>query len=290
MNTVFFNGNFVDRSEAHVSVDDRGFLFGDGIYEVIRNYHGNLFELERHLERMRYGLRELRIEGVDVDQFSNVAHRLLSVNDMLEDDATIYLQVTRGAAPRRHWFPDPAPTPTTYAAAARVTKRGEAAQGITAVPVPDIRWARCDIKSLNILPNCLAMQRARDEGGTDAILVKDGVALEGAAASLFGVFNGVVRTAPISNQILPSITRGVVIELCQENGIPCVERVIFEHELRDADELFLAGTTVEVMPITQVASHQVGTGTPGPITRRLGTLFGERTHATSVQPQTASHP
>jgi len=280
--TVFFNGQYIDRSEAHVSVDDRGFVFGDGVYEVIRSYGGHLFALDEHLARLSYGLRQLSISGVNAESFRDVAVKLLAANALSNADATVYIQVTRGVAPRRHWFPDLTTPPTTYAAAARIIKRGDAGEGITAIPVPDMRWARCDIKSLNILANCLAMQRARDEGGTDAILIKDGVALEGAAASLFGVFDGHVRTAPLTNQILPGITRQVALQLCREAEIPVAERVIFEHELPLADELFLAGTTVEIMPITQVGTHVVGRGQPGPVTQRLGALFAGLTKPASV--------
>lgn len=291
MSIVYLNGAYLPREDAHVSVDDRGFVFGDGVYEVIRSYGGYFFALDAHLERLAYGLRELHITGVDAASFRDVAHRLLESNGLTDAEATVYIQVTRGAAPRRHWFPDPAPTPTTFAAAAEIITRGDPAAGITVMPVPDLRWSRCDIKSLNILANCMAMQRAREEGGTDAILIKDGVALEGAAASLFGVFAGHVRTAPLSNMILPSITRQVAIDLCHAADIPLSERVIFEHELKTADELFLAGTTVEIMPITRVGDHPVGTGQPGPVTTRLRELFlGQTRRAPSDSPAAAAHP
>ncbi len=282
MNTIFFNGNFVDRSEAHVSVDDRGFLFGDGVYDVVRSYGGRFFSLAEHLARLRNGMRELSITGVDAADFEGIAHRLLEINGMAHDDATVYMQVTRGTAPRRHWFPDPPVPATVYASAAKVTKRGNANTGMSVFTMPDVRWARCDIKSLNILANCMSMQRAREAGGDDAILVRDGVALEGSAASLFGVFSGEVRTAPLTNYVLPSITRAVTIDICSDGGITCHERPIFEHELQAADELFFAGTTVELMPITRVNGKLIGDGSPGPVTRNLRERFAQRTNVAAV--------
>jgi D-alanine transaminase len=277
MSTVYLNGQYVPKSDAHISVEDRGFLFGDGIYEVVRAYAGRFFALDAHLSRLGRGLEQIEIRGVRATDFAEVCLRLLDLNDLATADAIVYMQVTRGAAPRRHWFPDPDTAPTTFAIASPFVPKGDPVRGASVITVPDVRWARCDIKSLNILPNCLANQRARSAGALEAIFVRDGVALEASASSFFGVFGGEVRTAPKTNYILPSITRDVALELCRTADIPVRETPIFASELASADELFLAGTTVEIMPIVHVDQQAVGDGKPGPITRKLNTLFTQRT-------------
>jgi D-alanine transaminase len=280
MTTIaYFNGRYLPKDEVRLSPEDRGFLFGDGVYEVIRSYEGKLFALEAHLARMRFGLCELGINGVDVEELGEVAAELVRRNALAQGDATVYLQVTRGAAPRTHFFPDPPVPPTVYAQAGRFTPKGDPAHGIATITVPDVRWARCDIKTVQLLPNCLANQRARASGAQEALFVRDGVVLEGSHSSLFFVFGEEVRTAPKNNYILPSITRDVVLMSCRAAGIPARETPVFVHELPRATEAFLAGTTVEVMPIVRVDGTPVGGGRPGPVTRRLQELFRERVRA-----------
>jgi D-alanine transaminase len=276
---VYFNGEYLSQNEARVSPEDRAFVFGDGIYEVIRSYDGSLFALDAHLARMRRGVCELAINGVDVDQMGDVAAELIARNGLSAGDATVYMQVTRGAAPRTHFFPDPAVPPTVYAQAGRFTPKGDPVKGIAALSVPDVRWARCDIKTLQLLPNVLANQRAHAAGVAEALFVRDGVILEGSHSSLFFVFGEEVRTAPKTNYILPSITRDVVLELCHTNGIAARETPVFLHEVAQASEAFLAGTTVEVMPIVRIDATTVGSGKPGPVTRRLQGLFRARVQA-----------
>ena len=279
MNTVYFNGKFLSKDEVRVSPEDRGFVFGDGVYEVIRSYQGSLFALDAHLARMRSGVCELAINGVEVDTLGEVAAALVGRNNLTSGDATVYLQITRGTAPRAHFFPDPPVPPTVYAQAGRFTPKGDPAKGIVTITVPDIRWARCDIKTVQLLPNCLANQRARASGAQEALFVRDGVVLEGSHSSLFFVFGEEVRTAPKSNYILPSITRDIVLDICRADGIPARETPVFTHELPRVTEAFLAGTTVEVMPIVRIDADVVGDGKPGPVTRRLQQLFRARTPA-----------
>ena len=274
--TVFFNGEYLPKPSVHLSPDDRGFLFGDGIYEVVRSYGGRFFALAEHLERMHRGLCELRIRGVDAAEFGEIARELLDRNGMATDDAIVYMQVTRGAAPRRHAFPLEQTPPTTYATATPYRPKGDPAEGVKVITLADTRWTRCDIKSVNLLPNCLANQRAQEAGAVEAVFIRDGVVLEATASSFLGVFDGTIRTAPKSNYILPSITRDVVLDLCREEGIPVSEMPILEHELIAAEELFLAGTTLEVMPVVEVNDRPVGDGRPGPMHRRLYDLFRER--------------
>jgi D-alanine transaminase len=271
--TVYLNGAFLPKAEARISPDDRGFVFADGVYEVLRSYGGTFFGEEPHLRRLRDGLRALEIGGVDAGSLGDVARDLLERNDLQDQDATVYVQVTRGAAPRVHAFPDPTPPPTVYVAANTFVAKHDPDRGVRVITTPDIRWARCDIKSVSLLPNCLASQRAAAAGAQEAIFVRDRVALEGTHTSFFAVVDGTVRTAPRSNYILPSVTRAALLQLCAEHDIPCDESPIFVHELDGASELFLAGTTMEVMPIGAVDGQPVGAGTAGPVARRLLQLF-----------------
>ncbi len=260
-NTIAYcNGRFLPPEEIRISPDDRGFLFGDGVYEVIRSYGGRLFALQPHLARMADGLRALRIDDVDVNRVGTVAEQLLAKNGA-DREALVYIQVTRGAAPRMHAFPADT-TPTVFARVMPFVPKGDPRTGVSVITVPELRWARCDIKSIALLPNCLANQRARDAGAQEAIFVRDGVAIEGTATTFFAVLDGKVRTAPESNYILPGVTRRIVLKLCVELGIPSAEKPIFVEELGRVQELFLAGTTVEVMPIVQIDGRAVGVGSP----------------------------
>lgn len=274
---VYFNGRFLPKEQVYVSPEDRGFLFGDGVYEVVRSYEGKLFQLEPHLERLRYGLTELEIQGVDVERLTDVCRELIERNSLSSGDATVYLQVTRGAAPRTHSFPQPSVPPTVYAEAGRFAPKGDPKVGVSVITVPDTRWARCDIKSVQLLANCLANERARRSGAQEALLVRDGVVLEGSHSSVFFVLDGEVRTAPKSNYILPSITREVVLDICRSEGIPAREMPVHHHQLARVREIFLAGTTVEVTPVVRVDGTPVADGKPGPIATRILQRFQDRT-------------
>lgn len=278
--TVWFNGAYVDKDEVRISPDDRGFLFADGLYEVVRCYAGRPFEMEAHLARLSDGLAALRIRGVEPQAIGEVCLELLARNGLETTDAVLYVQVTRGVAPRVHHFPPEGTSPTVYVSARAFTPSVDPEVGVSAITAPDHRWTRCDIKSVSLLPNCLAAQQAREEEAYEAVLVRDGVALEGTRTSFFGVIDGVVRTAPRTNYILPSVTRSVVLRLCREHGIPFDERPVLLEECRRADELFFAGTTTEVLPIIRLDGHPVGSGKPGPVSLRLSSLFRERTART----------
>ena len=271
MGVVYLNGDFLPVGDAKVSVNDRGFLFGDGVYEVTPAYGGRLFRWEQHLARLRTGLAAI---GIDFDAASlkQVKQELLARNGL---DGTagayVYVQVTRGVAPRSHWFPDPPVAPTVYAFANRFKRpaMGEWARGISAVTVPDQRWARADIKAIALLANVLAAQAAVGAGAGNAIFVRDGIALEGSHNNLFAVFGGVLATAPRSNYILHGITRDLLIELAGGMGIPVEERAIPLSELYLADEMFFSGTTTEVRPVVEIDGRKVGDGAVGPVVRRL---------------------
>lgn len=271
MSTVYLNGELVPKEKAFISVDDRGFLFADGIYEVTPAYRGACFRLDRHLARMRKGLAALRID-FDPGPLAEVHAELLAAN-RLEDAATcyVYVQVTRGVAPRAHAFPTTPVQPTVYAFAREFARPAREVweKGFAAVTVPDRRWARADVKSIALLPNCLALQAAVEAGATDALLVKDGVAIEGAHSNFFAVVDGVVTTHPATNHILHGITREYVLELGRELGLPTEERPIQVEELARASEAFFTGTTTEVRPTVRVDGRPVGDGQVGPVARRL---------------------
>lgn len=276
--TVYLNGRYLDRSEAVVSVDDRGFVFGDGVYEVTRAHDGVLLEVDRHAKRLEKSLAGIEIAYSPAD-LPEVSLRLLRENNLTRGDATVYWQVTRGAAPRTHWFPPTGTPVTVYANAMPFTPpHDKRATGVGTMLVPDQRWARCDLKTVNLLPNVLAKQKAVAAGMHEALLVRDGVVMEGAATNFFGVIDGVVRTYPRSNYILPGITRGVVLELAYELGIAVEQGPIYVDDLPRLSESFLTGTTNDVMPIVAIDGRAVGDGRPGPIAGRLYSALMARWH------------
>ena len=271
MSIVYLNGQFLPRAEAKLSVDERGFFFGDGVYEVTRVVRGRLFEWERHARRLARGLRELRIEpGLDIDAIRSLQERLVRENEMLEGQGTVYLQITRGAAPRTHHFP-PAGTPATvFLSASPFTPPNEIrGRGVAVVTYPDYRWSRCDLKTVNLLPAVMAKQFASDHDAFESIFVREAVVTEGSHTNFFGVIGGEVRTYPNSNYVLPGVTRDVVIELARELGIPASETPIYRHEIAQLEEAFLTGTTTDVMPVVAIDGKPVGNGRPGAITMRL---------------------
>ena len=273
---VYFNGQFMSKEAVCISPDDRGFLFADGVYEVIRAYNGALFHADLHFARLQRSMSELRIPVPDLGVLEAACVELLARNALLETDARLYLQITRGVAPRTHIFPDPPPTPTVYITAGDIqppTREWET--GIKVILTPDIRWARCDIKALMLLPNILASQEAHEQGAWEAILVRNGVVMEGSHTTVCGIFDGALVTAPVTNNILGGVTREVILKACRELGIPIKEFPIFENELPRAQELMILGTTTEVMPVVQVDDWFVGDGKPGPLTRKLQRAYRE---------------
>lgn len=278
MSTVYLNGQYLPKEEAKISVDDRGFLLSDGVYEVTCFYEGVPFYQDRHLQRLERGLDFMRIP-FDARVMDEVSRQLIARNG-LEGATTslVYLQITRGAAPRVHYFPKEPVEPTVYAFAKAWDRpsRERWDQGFSAQTVTDRRWGRVDIKTICLLPNVLAFQAALDAGADDAILVKDGVALEGAHQNFWAVVDGTVATHPVTQAILPGITRGVVLELARANGFKVEERPIQVEELAHADELFFTGTTGEVRPVVRVDGLPVGSGGVGPVTRALAQAFLKR--------------
>jgi D-alanine transaminase len=281
---VYLNGQFLPRSEAKLSVDERGFFFGDGVYEVTRAVRGTLFEWDRHARRLARGLSELRI-GFDLDPraMHDLHVRLLRENELLEGQATIYLQITRGAAPRTHRFPPAGTAPTVFLSATGFNPpHDKRATGVPAVTYPDYRWSRCDLKTVNLLPAVMANQFAVDKGAYESIFIRDAVVTEGSHTNVFGVIAGELRTYPNSNYVLPGVTRDVVLEIARELGIPVSETPIYRHEIAALEECFITGTTSDVMPVTSIDGAPVGKGRPGLITMKLYQALAERLEASAA--------
>lgn len=270
---VYVNGALVPRAQATVSVEDRGFVFGDGVYEVLRAVNGRLFATRFHNDRLERSLEGVRINLTSGDspaRFVDIGKQLLRENHLNDGEATLYIQVTRGATTRAHQFPPPNITPTIYISVARFTPYTELARtGASAISHPDLRWGRCDLKTLNLLPNVLASQTARESGAFEAMLIRDGVVTEGAKTNFFGVVDGALRTHPCDNHILPGITRSVLEQIARDLAISLDETPIAVAEIPRLTELFLTGTTTDVMPVVKLDDKPVGSGKPGELTRRL---------------------
>lgn len=280
---VYLDGQYLPKEEAKVSVDDRGFLFGDGVYEVTRVMRGKIFEEDGHWERLQNGLRDTRIDASHLDkgQIREIYQHLIQQNGFADRDATVYLQITRGCAPRAHYFPKPPCAPTVYAFAAGFTIPTELRHsGVEAITHPDIRWARCDIKSINLLPNVVAKQHAVEVGAWESVLIRDGAITEGSSTNIFGVVDGELRTYPKSNYILPGITRDLLLGIAREEGIPVRERPIFWEEIPRLEELFATGTTTDVQALVKLDGRPVGDGVVGPITTKLLNALMQRLDTT----------
>ena len=278
---VYLNGEYVPRERAMVPVDDRGFLFGDGVYEVSRALDGRVVDHDRHWRRLGRSLAGIDLAvpaGLDEASLQAISERVLAESGLGAGHATVYLQVTRGSAPRTHHYPDPRRVPpTVFVSAARFAPLDAArAAGVRVITLPDLRWGRCDIKSINLLPNLMAKQAAAAAGAHEAVLVRDDVVTEGAATNVLAVVDGVLRTHPVSTAVLPGITREIALELAHALGVPAREEALGVGELPAADELFLTSTTNDVMPVVAVDGRTVGDGTPGPVTRRLAAAFAAR--------------
>lgn len=270
---VYLNGEWLPLGEARVSVLDRGFMLGDGVYELIPVYQRKPFRLDEHLRRLQRSLDGIRLANPLTDvQWREVIAQVVAGHEA--DDQSVYLQVTRGAAPRDHAFP--ANTPPTVLVMGSPLSRPNPAQfehGVCAVSAPDIRWSRCDLKTLNLLPNVLARQKAVEAGCAECIMFRDGVLSEGAVSNIFAVKDGVILAPVKDHRVLPGVTYDLVLELAQANGMKCEVRDISESEVRNADELWLTSSSREVQAIVQLDGLPVGDGKPGPLYRRMYALY-----------------
>jgi len=268
--TVYLNGQYLPLADAKVSVMDRGFLFGDGIYEVIPSYSGSLFHFQDHMERLENSLSSIRLANPhDRAQWLEILTPLLDTSL----DQYIYLQITRGIDSKRdHTFPENV-TPTVFAMCSNIVPLANLDSGVKAISVDDSRWELCNVKATTLLANILLRQQAVEKGCAEAILVKDGYVTEGAASNIFAVIDGILITPPQGSEILPGITRNVILEIARENNIPYSEDIISLDALKTASEIWLTSSTREIVPVVQLDNETIANGKPGPIWRTMNQLF-----------------
>ena len=273
--TIYLNGEYMPIEEARISVMDRGFVFGDGVYEVIPVYSRKPFRLAEHLRRLQHSLDGIRLANPHADdEWATLIGGLIARNEM--QDQYLYLHITRGVAKRDHAFPNPPVKPTVFMMSSPLPAPPAALlhSGVCAVTAPDNRWLRCDIKSIALLPNVLLRQMAVDAGCAETILIRDDSFMtEGAASNIFVVKNGKLLAPPKDNLMLPGITYDVILEIAAANGIPFEVRKIAVAEVSAANELLLTSSTKEVLAITQLDGKPVGTGKPGAMFARLHKLY-----------------
>lgn len=269
---IYLNGEFVPYKDAKIHVEDRGNTYADGIYEVIRFYNGKPLELIPHFQRLVRSAASIRLAAPPIDELVPAALECVKRNKI--GDGTIYIQVTRGVAPRRHAFPKDVPS-TVFMVAQEVSRPDpkQVAQGVACITVPDIRWQRCNIKSIALLANVLAKQQAVEADAYEAIFVRDGTVTEGSSSNAWAVQNGEIWTHPADWRILGGITRDCILKLAKQQGITVNEEPVPVTQLAAADEVFITSTTTEVMPVTTLDGKPVGTGRPGPVTQRMWQAF-----------------
>ncbi len=277
--TVYLNGQFLPIAEAKISVLDRGFIFGDGVYEVIPVYSRRAFRLDEHLRRLQHSLDSIKLTNPHSDaEWTRLLNELIARNaqEGRNQDQYLYLHITRGAAKRDHAFPNPPVAPTVFVMSNPLSTPPAALlqSGISAITAPDNRWLRCDIKAISLLPNVLLRQMAIDAGCAETIMIRDNEFMtEGAASNIFVVKNGVLLAPPKDNLMLPGITYDVVLELAAANGVPHQVRKVLASEVSNADELLLTSSTKEVLAITLLDGKPVGTGKPGAMFAKLHELY-----------------
>ncbi len=270
---VYLNGQFLPMEQARVPVLDRGFIFGDGVYEVIPVYSRHPLRVDEHLRRLQQSLDSIRLQNPHTaDEWKARIVELVARNN--NEDQSVYLHITRGVAPRDHAFPKNTP-PTVFMMSNPLvtTTREQCEAGIKVISAPDPRWEHCDIKAIALLPNVLMRQLAVDMGAVETVMFRNGVLTEGAASNIFAVEKGVILAPPKDNHMLPGITYDLVLELAQANSIPVEVGQISEARVRAADELWLTSSTKEIMPIIQMDGQNIGSGQAGPMFRRMYQLY-----------------
>lgn len=267
---VYLNGDFIAEEDAVISIDDRGFLFADGVYEVVHVYGRNLFEWGLHMERLQRSLAGVRLPQVDLADLRRVAEKLVSGLEDRTKEASLYLEITRGTHRRAHGFPpaDTAPTILMWVRPVVPISLQTIRDGVPMITVADDRWAKVWIKTVGLLPNVLAKHKAQEASAFDAIFIRDGMVTEATSANVFIVQDGVLRTAPTTNYILPGITRQVVLEMAADRGLAVDLRPFAYEELLAADEAFLTGTLTEVLPICSIDGRPLRHAS-GPIAHQL---------------------
>lgn len=270
---IYLNGDFIPIKEAHIPVLDRGFIFGDGVYEVIPVYSRRPFRLAEHLRRLQHSLDGIRMKNPHTDvEWSDLLEQLIAANE--DDDQYLYLHITRGVARRDHAFPQGvAPTVFIMSNPLLTPSKELLATGVAAITASDNRWLRCDIKAISLLPNVLLRQMAVDAGAVETVLLRDGFMTEGATSNIFVAKDGVLLAPPKNHLMLPGITYDVVLELAAAHDIPYEVREISEYEVRTAQELLLTSSTKEIMPISRLDDKPVGDGSPGRMFAQLYQLY-----------------
>lgn len=278
---VFLNKKYIALEEVKISPYDRGFHYADGVYEALRSYNGKLFRFESHMKRLRYSLNELNIGFNSLNEFDSISFKLAEMNKILPKDFSVYIQITRGVQfPRKHNYDDDL-TPTVFVSVSKLENNSEQLEkGVKVILEEDIRWTRCDIKSISILPSIMAKTKAVNLNAYEAIFHRDDKITEGSHTNFFAVKDDVVYTAPLSNFILEGITREVLIELCSKHNFRVVEDYIVLRHIKSYDEFFITGTTTEITPVIQIDDWMVGSGSPGKLTMVLQKYFRE--HVNSI--------
>ncbi|MFO1436076.1 MAG: D-amino acid aminotransferase [Gammaproteobacteria bacterium] len=270
MSTVYLNGQFMPIEDAKVSVLDRGFLFGDGVYEVVPVFKGKTFRLTEHLYRLDNSLQAIRVANpLSNDQWRSLVVTLIERNG--GGDQIVYIQITRGVAPKRDHVPTQPLTPTVFAMSNPVVRDNY--KSIAVVTVDDIRWQWCNVKAIALLANVMMRMNAADQGAYEALLVRDGLVTEGAASNVLIVRDGRVITPPHSNRLLPGVTRDLLVQILPKHGIECIERMIEVSELETADEIWVTGSSREIAPVTTLNHRPVGDGVPGPVWKRAVAIY-----------------
>jgi len=274
---VYLNGDILPIAEARISVLDRGFVFGDGIYEVVPVYGGKPFQMAGHMARLARSLAALRIPSpFDPADWDALVYRLIALGP--QPDCVVYLQVTRGVAKRDHAFPPGPVVPTVFGMASPFVRPTQTVreQGLTAIAIDDERWLHCDIKSVSLLGNVLAKQRAVEAGVDEVVQFRDGFLTEGASCNIWVVRDGTLRAPPRNHLILEGIRYGLLADLAGEIGVPFESRPLSRQEVQDADELLLSSATREVLPLVKLDGHAIGRGRPGPIYAALRAAYDAR--------------
>jgi D-alanine transaminase len=272
MNTVYFNGRYMPKDEVRISPEDRGFLFADGVYEVVRWYGKDFLDMEAHLARLKRSLNETGIIWKDVEDFPYLAEELIKKNSIQNKPSMVYIEITRGAAKRSHYFPVPPVPPTVYAIAWDFIVDEDAWEnGIKVMVREDIRWSRCDIKSVALLPNTISFNAAYTSGYKECAFVRNGYISECSHSNICFVKDGIIYTHPESNYILSGVTRKNLLSLAKENGIRVIEEAVSSSE--SFHEVFITNTSSEITPVTELDGKIIGKGVPGDLTRFLQEKF-----------------
>ncbi|MBM7555559.1 D-amino-acid transaminase [Halanaerobacter jeridensis] len=276
-NIAYVNGEFVALEEATVSIEDRGFQFGDSIYEIIKLYNGKLFKLEDHIQRLFNSAHQIRLDlDYSKEELKELTQQVLEKNKNSErkEAGGLYIQITRGAAPRSHSFSsDLEPTVIMYLLPAKKIESEIREEGVTAITMPEQRWQHCNIKTNNLLPNILTSHRAKKEGADEGIFVtEEGMVTEGTSSNVFIVNNDKILTHPADGEILPGITRELVLELAADK-FNVQEKKFSLKELYQADEVFITSTPKEVLGVIEVDDKQIAQGEVGPITKEIHKLY-----------------